>query len=75
VYREKAFKNISSEVDLSFHGRLASLIGKNIKIHFEDGILEGKLLAFDKQHCNLCILVNGKLLFVRGNSYLYFSEV
>jgi len=60
---------------IGFHARLASLIGKEVTIYFtEQNTLHGKLLAFDKQHLNLCLLVNGKLMFIRGDAFLRISE-
>jgi len=76
-YKKDANKDFPShKLDgIGFHSRLASLIGKEITIYFtEQNTLYGKLLAFDKQHLNLCLSVNGKLVFIRGDAFLRISE-
>lgn len=76
--RETELKNISisktNQKAHPYYSRLNALIGKKIVVTFNGYDLEGVLLGFDSQHLNLCLQVNGKLVFVRGNSYLWFSE-
>jgi len=78
MYRESELKNIpfakSEQKAHPYFSRLNALIGKKIVVTFNGYELEGVLLGFDSQHLNLCLQVNGKLVFVRGNSYLWFSE-
>lgn len=78
TYREKQLKNVSasksSQKTHPYYSRLNSLIGKRIVVAFNDHDLVGILLGFDSQHLNLCLEVDGRLVFVRGNSYLWFSE-
>jgi small nuclear ribonucleoprotein (snRNP)-like protein len=76
--KETEFKNVAiqktNQKAHPYYSRLNSLIGKKIIVTFNGYDLEGVLLGFDSQHLNLCIQVDGKLVFVRGNSYLWFSE-
>ena len=78
MYNEKLLKNLStsksSQKTHPYYSRLNSLIGKKIVVTFNGYDLIGILLGFDSQHLNLCLQVDGKLVFVRGNSYLWFSE-
>jgi len=74
--RKTELKNVpkTSQKAHPYYSRLNALIGKKIVVTLDGYDLEGVLLGFDSQHLNLCLQVNGKLVFVRGNSYLLFSE-
>ena len=72
--RDRNFKKFAQGKPHPYYSRLNALIGKKIVVSFDNHDLEGVLLGFDPQHLNLCLSVNGKLMFVRGNAYLSFSE-
>lgn len=77
MYKERRLKNLpsSQKKQHPYYSRLNALIEKKITVNFQThDNLTGVLLGFDQQHLNLCLSVNGKLVFVRGNAYLSFSE-
>jgi small nuclear ribonucleoprotein (snRNP)-like protein len=78
MHRESELKNVAisnpNKNTHPYYSRLNALIGKKIVVTFNGYELEGVLLGFDSQHLNLCLQVNGKIVFVRGNTYLWFSE-
>jgi len=79
MYKASELKNVPfakpEQKAHPYYSRLNALIGKKIIVTFNGGYdLQGVFLGFDSQHLNLCLQVDGKLVFVRGNSYLWFSE-